>query len=260
MHIPAAGKTGYIRWKSNKAGPLVTQFKELRRRGYLPDLIAHEIMQQVNDGRLLPGDALPTETALAASFGVSRNVVREAIARLRSDGVIKTKQGRGACVLPTSERATFRVDMAQLGEAERLSQLFELRGLLEIDAAGIAAQRRSEADLAAMQAAIDEMGSQQEFDKARLEGDANFHRALGAATQNEYLTTIVDYLSGRLQETKREATKVYEERALLDATIAEHQAILETVRAQDTAGSRDAMARHICNSAGRLGVSVPKNL
>ena len=233
------------------------QFKEIRRTGQLPDLIASEIMSQILGGELKPGDVLPTEAALAESFGVSRNVVREAIARLRSDGLIETKQGRGATVRPPSERATFRVDMSALEETTSLADLFELRGILEIEAAGLAALRRTDDDLARLQTAIDNMAGQQEFDEKRLEADAAFHRAMGAATKNAFLATIVDYLSSRLKETTRATNRIYRDGDLIAVTIGEHEKILAAVKAQDTQAVRDAMKGHIRGAAKRLGVELP---
>lgn len=235
-------------------------FDELQRGGYLPDLIVAELSKQISDGQLQPGDHLPTEIALAASFGVSRNVVREAIARLRSDGLIATKQGRGACVLPMSARATFRIDMNRLGQEGRLSALFELRGVLEIEAAGMAALRRKDTDVAALRAALSDLRGHDSFDAAQLEADARFHRALGGATGNEYLASIMDYLSGRLKETTRATEQVYENSDLLAVTLAEHQAVFDAVESQDCLAAKAAMGAHIRRAAERLGVPVPQNL
>ncbi|SMX29306.1 HTH-type transcriptional regulator LutR [Pelagimonas phthalicica] len=232
----------------------MAQFKEIRRGGYLPDLIARQVMDQISAGELQPGDLLPTETALADLFGVSRNVVREAIARLRSDGVINTKQGRGAVVNPPSARATFRVDMAALTSKDNLADLFELRGLLEIDAAGIAAQRRSPSDLEALTTALDHMRARPSFDEQLIEADAEFHRCLATATGNSYLATIVDYLSSRLKETTRATRDVYGQGDLLDVTITEHERVLEAVATQDQKAARQAMALHIDGATRRLGV------
>ncbi|KAJ57022.1 hypothetical protein ACMU_00590 [Actibacterium mucosum KCTC 23349] len=223
----------------------------------MPDLIASEIMSQILGGELKPGDVLPTEAALAESFGVSRNVVREAIARLRSDGLIETKQGRGATVRPPSERETFRVDLSALEETTSLADLFELRGILEIEAAGLAAQRRTEEDLTRLQAAIDNMAGQQEFDEKRLEADAEFHRAMGTATKNAFLATIVDYLSSRLKETTRATNRIYRDGDLIAVTIGEHEKILAAVKAQDAQAVREAMQGHIRGAAKRLGVDLP---
>ena len=235
----------------------MAQFEEIGRQGYLPDRIASHILQQVDAGDLKPGDALPTETALAEAFGVSRNVLREAIARLRSDGVIETKQGRGAVVRSPSERTTFRIDAGRLDQKENLGDLFELRGLLEMDAAGLAAQRRNQDDLDELVEALEIMRGAKDFDEQRLEADARFHRCLGQATRNDYLATIIDYLSSRLKDTTRATGAVYAKSDLMDVTVGEHQAILEAVRAQNAEAARAAMATHIRGAAERLGVTLP---
>lgn len=235
----------------------MVEFKEIPRKGYLPDLVATEMMAQVSSGALQPGDNFPTEIALAEMFGVSRNVVREAIARLRSDGVIESKQGRGAIVRPISERETFRVDLAALASGENFANLFELRGMLEIEAAGLAATRRDDGDLVRIRGALEQMRGTGDFDEQRLKADADFHRALGKATKNEYLATIIDYLSSRQKETIRATGEVYPESDLLRVTLAEHQAVFDAVEAGNPGAARQAMAAHIQGAASRLGVEVP---
>ncbi|WP_204113473.1 FadR/GntR family transcriptional regulator [Shimia biformata] len=234
----------------------MTDFPDIRREGYLPDRIAAEIMAQVDDGRLKPGDYLPTETQLADAFGVSRNVVREAIARLRADGVIKSKQGKGACILPPSERATFRIDPVQLNEAGNLSDLFELRRTLEVEAAGLAAERRSKGDLERMRVAMEQMEGTGSYDDARIEADAAFHRAIGAASRNTYLAAIVDYISGRVKETTRQTGQVYQGDDLLDVSLSEHSTIFAAIEQGDASGARAAMAQHVAEAARRLGLTL----
>ena len=206
------------------------KFREIKRKAHLPDQIATEIMSMLDRQDLVPGDVLPTEMTLAENFGVSRNVVREAIARLKADGVIETKQGRGAIIKPLSQRASFRIDMSALLNGDNLSALFELRSILEVEAAGIAAMRRSQEDLEAMVATIEEMDGAREFDERRLEADAAFHRRVGGATRNTYLGTIIDYLSSRLKETTRATDKVYRQDDLIAITISEHRRILASHR------------------------------
>ncbi|MCV0423854.1 MAG: FadR family transcriptional regulator [Roseibium sp.] len=234
----------------------MAEFRQVHRASLLPDRIASDIMAKITDGELKPGDALPTEHSLAQTFGVSRNVVREAIARLRSDGIIESRQGRGAVVKPVCERETFRVDIRALGKSDNLADLFELRGLLEIEAAGLAAERRSDADLVVLQTAIADMEGQQEFDEKRLEADATFHRALGKASGNTYLSTIIDYISSRLKETTQATSEIYTRDDLLDVTISEHRKILYAVEAGSRSSARVAMAAHIQGAAERLQVPV----
>jgi len=234
----------------------MTEFREVQRTSLLPDQIAADIMAKVTDGRLRPGDTLPTEHALAGTFGVSRNVVREAIARLRSDGVVESRQGRGAVVKPISERETFRVDIQALGESGNLADLFELRGLLEIEAAGLAAVRRTSLDLEEMCKVIAELDGDFQFDERRLEADAGFHRAVGKASGNAYLYGIICYISSRLKETTRVTSSVYEKDDLVQVTCNEHRKVLKAIEVGDRAGARTAMAAHISGASKRLNVPV----
>jgi DNA-binding FadR family transcriptional regulator len=234
----------------------MASFRDIGRRVQLPDLIASEILSRIASAEFEPGSRLPTETALAASFGVSRNVVREAIARLRSDGVIETRQGRGAVVRHPSERETFRVDLVALEERGNLSDLFELRRLLEIEATAVAARRRDDDDLARMEAAIEALRGERAFDEARIEADAQFHRVIGQATRNLYLGMIVDYLASRIKDTVRAIGRAHRPEDLIRVTIAEHERVLSAIRAGDAAAARAAMGEHILGAARRLGLEL----
>lgn len=236
----------------------MTHYREVQRTTLLPDQIASDIMTKITEGTLQPGDTLPTEHALADRFGVSRNVVREAIARLRSDGVVESRQGRGAVVKPITERETFRVDIQALGKTGNLADLFELRGVLEIEAAGLAAVRRTSLDLEEMCKAIAELDGAARFDDRRLEADAAFHRAVGKATANAYLFGIICYISSRLKETTRVTSEIYAKDDLVKVTMEEHRQILQAIELGDRTGARKAMATHIKAAAGRL--DVPMNL
>ena len=227
----------------------------VERPAGLPDRIADLLMEQITSGALAEGQILPTETELAKSFGVSRNVMREAIARLRFEGILDSRQGRGAMVLPLSERLTFRIGSG-LGSSDSLADLFELRGLLEIEIAGLAAQRRGPDDLSELEAALTCLSESDFFDEAKLEADARFHRALAAATGNDYLKGISTYISFRLKGTTRDTAAIYTSDDLVAQTIREHRLIFERVSAGEAEGARAAMRAHIRHAAERLGVRL----
>ena len=84
-------------------------FDQLQRSDQLPTQIAMQIGREISAGRLVPGDRLPTEHALAKSFGVSRTVVREAIAQLRNEGIVESRQGIGAFVVDADRRRSIRI-------------------------------------------------------------------------------------------------------------------------------------------------------
>ena len=230
-------------------------FKPISRGGHLPDLIAAEIMERVSSGELAPGDRLPPEHVLAESFGVSRNVVREAISRLRSDGVVETKPRLGARILPPSQRTSFRIDPDLAKDREELESLFELRGILEIEAAGLAADRRSPEDIAEIEGAVRAMEGRTIGDELWLDADGVFHRALARASRNDYLASIVDYLAVRIIESTRMAREVYSDDDLLELTVNEHRAILAAIEAQDVAAARQAMYDHLSGAAERVNVA-----
>ncbi|KUF11843.1 hypothetical protein AVJ23_04475 [Pseudoponticoccus marisrubri] len=222
----------------------------------LPDRIADRLLAQIESGEIAEGEVLPTESALAQSFGVSRNVVREAIARLRYDGILDSRQGRGATVLPRDARLTFRIDDSGLADEAALADLFELRGVLEIEIAGIAALRHGEGDLAELRGVLADLDAGPAFDEASLEADARFHRALAAATDNAYLKGISTYIAFRLKGTSRDTAAIYRSDDLVRRTIAEHRHILDRVAVRDPDGARDAMRQHIRQAADRLGVAL----
>jgi len=108
---------------------MTLKLDKVNRGPHLSTLVASSITREIAQGRLKPGDQLPTEQALATTFGVSRNVVREAIARLRSEGRIWSQQGRGAFVTDASNATVLTIDHETLQRADSFRSLFELRGI-----------------------------------------------------------------------------------------------------------------------------------
>jgi DNA-binding FadR family transcriptional regulator len=226
----------------------------LGRTPQLPSRIASRILQEIVEERLKPGDRLPTEQALADSFGVSRNVVREAISRLRSDGIIQSRQGVGAFVARTAA-PTLRFDAEALADPSAFQALFELRAILEIRAAGLAARRRTPEQLAALERALNRMRGTEKWASGGVDADLDFHKAVAEGTGNAYIRMAVGFLSEQVRVTIME-TRARPEAELgdiVEVTIAEHAAIHDAIAAQDPARAQDAMARHIHLAALRLG-------
>ncbi|KAB2875677.1 MAG: FadR family transcriptional regulator, partial [Bauldia sp.] len=126
--------------------------RPLRAPRNLTSELASRLSEEIVAGKLAPGTRLPTEHELMRSFGVSRTVVREAIAALRSEGLVETRQGSGAFVAADSRRRPFRIDPEGLESVEQVLDVLELRICIEVEAAGLAAERRSTADIATIDA------------------------------------------------------------------------------------------------------------
>jgi GntR family transcriptional repressor for pyruvate dehydrogenase complex len=116
--------------------------------------LAQRLAAEIRSGRLPPGSRLPTEQELSAETGVSRTVVREAVAALRADGLVTTRQGLGAFVASDVQRWPFRIDANDLKSVSDVLQVIELRMSLEIEASSLAAERHDSVDLAKIEKAL----------------------------------------------------------------------------------------------------------
>ncbi len=232
---------------------------KVNRGPHLPALVASSISREISQSRLKPGDQLPTEQALATTFGVSRNVVREAIARLRSEGRIWSQQGRGAFVADSPNSTVLTIDHDTLQKGDSFASLFELRGILEVQAAALAAKRRSEDDLAKMRNALRTMTTTPYGSVEWLKADLEFHLAVTHATRNPYMTQFLGFVSEKVRESILAAGSSHHSDEMAGATLAEHEAILAAILAGDAEGAHVAMRKHLDNAAERVELSVIGN-
>jgi GntR family transcriptional regulator, transcriptional repressor for pyruvate dehydrogenase complex len=229
---------------------------KVNRGPHLPALVASSISREIAQGRLKPGDKLPTEQALANTFGVSRNVVREAIAKLRSEGRVWSQQGRGAFVADATNPTVLSIDHDALQKGDAFLSLFELRGILEVHAAALAARRRSKSDLAHMRDALATMTASPYGSVQWLRKDLEFHIAIAQATGNAYIVQFIGFVSERVRESILVAGGSHASDEMARATLTEHQTILVAIEAGDPAAAQEAMRSHLDNAAARVGLST----
>lgn len=229
----------------------------LRRRSRS---LAHDLVEgigaQIQAQVLKPGDKLPTESAIMQSYGVSRTVVREALSRLQAAGLVETRHGIGTFVLEARAGQGFGIDPADIATAVDVMAVLELRISLETESAGLAAQRRSDAQLAEMRAALDAF----EANVVGGEGDAvspdfRFHLAIAAATGNRYFADIMSHLGATVIPRARiNSSRVAHEDLpqYLRRVNREHEEIYQAIARRDSESARAAMRIHLTNSRERL--------
>lgn len=166
----------------------------------LADQVAHQLHAEIKTSRRAAGDKLPTESALAAQFGVSRTVVREAVSRLKSLKLVHAIQGSGVygAQCPLVAPLTFDAlgtDPSQALPKTALTQMLELRRTLEAEAATRAAQRASTADVRQIKQGVRTLQAAMRADKSGVEEDLQFHRSIALAAHNPFLTGTLDYQS-----------------------------------------------------------------
>ncbi|MCS4509398.1 FadR/GntR family transcriptional regulator [Xylophilus ampelinus] len=235
------------------AGGAVRQRK--RSRGLAHDLV-EDIGGRIRARMLVPGDKLPTESAIVQAYGVSRTVVREAISRLQAAGLVETRHGIGTFVLESRPGGIFRLDPADIPTSIDAIAVLELRVSLETESAGLAAARRSEQQLRAMRDALDEF----ERNVAMAQGDTvspdfRFHLEIAKATGNRYFADILGHLgSALIPRTRITATRVPQEDQshYLHRVNREHEEIFNAIARGDAEAARAAMRIHLTNSRERL--------
>lgn len=233
--------------------PLSTD-SELPRTSGLGATLAGRLAAMIRAGEFQPGARLPTEKQLVERFAVSRPVVREAIARLKTDGFVESRQGAGAFVTARPGLANFRI-ADRLNPAD-LAHVFELRGVIEVGMAELAAQRRTEADMAALDAAFMQMHRAledgPENSPGGAEADDAFHAAIATAAHNPYLAQFAAFLAQHFSATRQVTWQpAARESGSTLAAQAEHLDLFKAIRRGDAEAAGFAARRHIAGAAAR---------
>jgi GntR family transcriptional repressor for pyruvate dehydrogenase complex len=216
--------------------------------------IVETLREDLMAGAITPGQKLPTESQLTMQFGVSRTVVREAIAALAADGLVESRQGSG--VFATRHlTSTLGAMASEMGRrVSSALNVLEVRLAIEIESAALAAQRHSPSQEAAIQEAFFEFERLLRLDQPTGAADLAFHRAIAAATGNPSYLDVLDALGRKAipcDVTSPDSTEFVQDREYQLRLQREHLAILNAISARDSDGAREAMRLHLTNSQKR---------
>ena len=219
----------------------------------LSDRLAANLRGRIDSGALQPGERLPTELALAAQYAVSRTVVREAVSRLRSGGLLVARQGSGVFVAAQDAARPLDFDAAVLANLGAVLDVMEVRRALESEVAALAASRATPAQRAAIVQALALVDASVGSGSAAVEEDLAFHRAIADAAGNVQFPRLLRHLAQYLREamavTRRNESMKTEYMAEVRQ---EHGAIVDAITARDADAARAAAAEHMRQAARRL--------
>lgn len=237
---------------------LLDQMPALRVGTRLSEQLADALAASIRQGHWRAGEKIPTESALVERFGVSRTVVREALSRLRTLGLIVSRQGSGAYVQDAEPVDDTSLLLAPDGSMKAVIQMVEVRRALETESAGLAAARRSRKALQQIKAAVLALDQAVARGGDGVSEDVAFHAAIALAADNPFLLNTLAYLNRFLLDATRvtranEATRSDLEQAVRH----EHLTIVAAIEAQDVAAARLAGATHMVNAAERIGRADP---
>jgi DNA-binding FadR family transcriptional regulator len=199
------------------------------------EAVLADLRAAIEKGELEVGARLPSEAAMAARYGVSRSVVREALRSCETLGLTKTHTGRGTFVI--ADRVASDLTMGEYSSRD----LDEARPYLEVPAAGLAAERRTVEQCAELQRLIDVMKRTKE-PTALASMDADFHAAVAVASGNKLFVAVLAQLRGALARQSETLTVIARRR---DDSNREHQAIVDAIADGSAERSRAAMAAHL---------------
>lgn len=233
----------------------------LHRAPALADTLAARLREEIVSGNLIAGDKLPSEHEISESYGVSRPTVREAIGRLRHDGLVVSRQGSGVFVADPQASTVFRLDVQDFENREEVGHIVELLIGVEGVATQLAAERRSPQDLALIQLRLNAVQEAIDRGEPGVEEDVAFHRAIIEATGNPYFRDLSEFLDRKVRSfirTARQNSARFS--GLAQMVQAEHVEIYKAIAASDGPAARAAAELHVNNAADRLRLYVGSSM
>jgi GntR family transcriptional repressor for pyruvate dehydrogenase complex len=233
-------------------------FQPIARESSLSDRVTRQIEKFLLDNKLQPGERLPPERELARQFDVSRTVIREAVRALVAKGLLEVKMGSGTVVRRPSARSVAQ-SIAIFLRGEKIepefTKILEVRRILEVEIAGLAAQRRTDEHIERLQEILEQAETYQ-GDRSKFAAlDVKFHAALAEATQNELFSLLLDTLSDLMLQLRYMA---FEVPGMTQRAIRLHNSIFNQVKARDADGARQAMIAHLTESEATMNEIAEK--
>jgi GntR family transcriptional repressor for pyruvate dehydrogenase complex len=208
------------------------------------DEVARLLGDRIRAGEFAVDARLPSEQIMATQFGVSRPVIREAVARLKNEGLIRTRQGSGAFVCDW-KMDSLHFDPGIGGRLESVLLIYELRKGIEAEAAALASARRTRAELANIEKKAKRIGETTQSPAENIKADMAFHRAIAEASHNPYYIMVLDYLNQFLLNAFSIARSNTMRDEYASDMASEHLDILDAIHRKDSAAARLAAQTHI---------------
>lgn len=202
--------------------------------------LVERLLAHVSDEGLSAGQRLPTERDLAQQLGVSRASVAQAIVALEVQGILSVRQGDGIYLLRQADPTESVQELVK--RWQRLPEILEAREAIEVKITSLAAQRRTDEDMAAIDAALDKMTAKVTAGEHGYDEDMIFHAAVTAAAHNPILTALMDLLAGSIEETRRESLS---QPGRQRQSLTGHRSIAKAIRSGEPASAARAAHRHI---------------
>ncbi|KAB2496280.1 FadR/GntR family transcriptional regulator [Priestia endophytica] len=223
------------------------EYKKIKPRK-IYEQVAEELLLNIKNGDLKPGDKLDSVWQLAENFQVGRSAIREALSALRAMGLIEMRQGEGTFVREFDpSMISLPITTAVLMKKEDIENLLEVRKVLEVGASGAAASKRTEEDLINMKNILEKMMNSVGDEELGEKADFQFHLAVAKASQNPLLVGLMNNVGEMMLQSMRETRRVwlYSKETTSQRLYDEHMQIYKAIEAMDVRRAQDLMISHL---------------
>lgn len=214
------------------------------------EVVAETLHEMIRKGELKPGERMDSVQQLAENFQVGRSAIREALSALRAMGLVEMRQGEGTFITEfDSSMMNFPLSTAILMNQKDMIHLLEVRKILEVGAAGLAAQHRTDHDLIQMAEALDGMKQGIGNEELGERADLQFHMAITEASKNPMLGQLMNTVSALMMETMKETRRIwlYSKETTMERLHWEHAQIYESIAEGSAHKAQSFMMSHLEN-------------
>ncbi|RPJ75954.1 MAG: FadR family transcriptional regulator, partial [Alphaproteobacteria bacterium] len=221
-------------------------FRIIGNKDRLVDRVVNEIQQLIIDQKLEPGVHLPPERDFAEQIGVSRTVLREAIQVLEVKGLLEVKHGIGTIVREVGRaQLSEPLNMLFLTRGITLDDLHQVRTILEVEIAHVAAQKATDQDVIELKSILKNLEDNMNSSEGFAKWDNEFHHTLAKLSRNPLLLMLLDSIGGLTQEVRLSVSNYPD---LFNKVMPDHYEILSFIEARDASNARKSMRKHLENA------------
>lgn len=235
---------------------------QLQNSRSLTNELVESLREQIIGGNMQPGSKLPAAKVIEEQAGVSRSVVREAIAALKAEGLIISRQGVGVFVSNTMPKKSFEIEQAEFNSVENAIKILELRIAVEVEMTIMAASNRSAKQVKAIWKCLAQFDKQIEAGNDAVKEDFLFHLAIADASGNPYFSRFIEYIGSGVIPSREIVTnneRSYQPNNYLALIQQEHYDIAKAIEEKDVEAAKLAIRKHLGNSRERH-IKIAKRL
>jgi GntR family transcriptional repressor for pyruvate dehydrogenase complex len=223
-----------------------TIFRTIGTKERLVDRVVEEIQHLIIDHKLEPGMKLPPERDFAEQIGVSRTVIREAVKILVTKGMLQVRHGVGTVVNKIGgDQISEPLTMLFKTKGITLANLHQVRTILEVEIAGVAAENATPQEVKHLEENLAELEKNMNDPEAFAAGDTAFHHTIAEFSHNPLLVMLLDSIGGLMHEVR---TNISRYPAIFKTVLPDHREILKSIQTKDTKRARQAMRHHLENA------------